>query len=485
MTTTPTSTSTASNVPVSANRIGGRSVPHTRTTPLVDPATLEVIAHVPHSTSSDIDAAVTAAHSAAAGWAATAPQERSRVLLRWAELLLQHKEELAALATSEMGKLLKESRGEVDRAVSEIQFMSGEALRLNGETFPSATPGTLIYTTRIPVGTVAAITPWNFPIVAPVRKIAPALAAGNTVIVKPAAESPLSTLLLVDLLQEAGLLAGVVNVVCGSGREVGAALVAHPGVDAITFTGSTQVGRTIAEAAGRRLVPTQLELGGKNAVYVDVSADLDRAVPEIVSASIQATGQRCTAISRVIAHEAIADELVLRLAAAYDGLLIGSGREAVDVGPLVSEKARDDVAAHLRAALEEGARSATFRRDAPEGAYLAPVVLDGVTPTMAIARDEVFGPVLSVLRVAGHEEAIEVANSSEYGLAAAAFASDIRVTNEFAHNVRAGMVHINHGTASQAHVPFGGVGASGLGPYSIGHSVQDFFTQVKAVYVKS
>lgn len=479
------STPTSLKAPVSANRIGGRSVPHSRTTPVLDPATLEVIAHVPRSTSSDVDAAVIAAHSAAAGWAVTAPQERSRILLRWAELLLQHKEELAALATSEMGKVLKESRGEVDRAISEIQFMSGEALRLTGETFPSSTPGTLIYTARVPVGTVAAITPWNFPIVAPVRKIAPALAAGNTVIVKPAAEAPLSTLLLVDLLDEAGLAGGVVNVICGSGSEVGAALVAHPGVDAVTFTGSTQVGRTIAETAGRRLIPTQLELGGKNAVYVDVSADLDRAVPEIVSASIQATGQRCTAISRVLAHEGIVDELVLRLAAAYDGLLIGSGREAVDVGPLVSEKARDDVAAHIRGALKDGARMATFRSDAPEGAYLAPVVLDRVTPTMSIARDEVFGPVLAVLRVADYEEAIEVTNSSEYGLAAAAFTSDIRVANEFAHHVQAGMVHINHGTSSQPHVPFGGVGASGLGPYSIGHTVQDFFTQVKVVYVKS
>ena len=460
-------------------------MPLDRTTPVVDPTTLEIIAYVPRSTPKEVDAAVDAAHGAGRNWAATAPQERSGILLRWAALLLERKDQLATLATSEMGKLLKESRAEVDRAISEIQFMSGEALRLNGETFPSISSGTLVYSVPVPVGTVAAITPWNFPIVSPVRKIAPALAAGDTVIVKPAAESPLSALLLADLLDEAGLPAGVLNVVCGRGNEAGAALTAHDGVDAITFTGSTSVGRSIAEAAGRRLIPTQLELGGKNAVYVDASADLDRAVPDIVSASVQATGQRCTAISRVLAHQSIADELVKRLASAYDELIIGSGREAVDVGPLVSEKARDNVVDHLKGALAEGARPATSRTDAPEGAYLAPVVLDGVTPSMAIARDEVFGPVLSVLRVADHLEAIEVANSSDYGLAAAAFTSEIRVANDFAQQVHVGMVHINHGTASQPHVPFGGVGASGLGSYSIGHSAQDFFTRQKIVYIKS
>jgi len=338
-------------------------------------------------------------------------------------------------------------------------------------------------TTRVPLGTIAAITPWNFPIVAPARKLAPALAAGDAVVLKPAAESPLCALLMADLLTEAGLPDGVVAVLSGSGSEAGSALVAHPGIDGISFTGSTAVGRGIAQVAAGRLVPVQLELGGKNAVYVDASADLDRAVADIVSASIQATGQRCTAISRVLVHDSVADELVSRIAGAYDALTLGAGTDPVDVVPLVSAKAKAGVAEYLRGALDEGASLATTRTDAPEGNYLAPAVLDGVRPDMTVAREEVFGPVLSVMRVSSTEEAIEIANDTEYGLAASVFSADIGAALRFANSMDVGMVHINHGTASQAHVPFGGVGGSGLGPYSIGHVAQEFFTKMKVVYV--
>ncbi|MDV3125437.1 aldehyde dehydrogenase family protein [Mycobacterium sp. 21AC1] len=468
---------------VHGNRIGGTTVTTTRTQPVINPATGERIGEVPLSESADVDAAVQAARSAQPGWAALAPQQRAEILARWADLLADNREDLAATATAEMGKLIKESLGEVDRAIAEIRFMGGEALRADGQTFPSTRSGTLVYTTRVPVGTVAAITPWNFPIVSPVRKIAPALAVGDAVVVKPAEQSPLSALLLIDLLLEAGLPAGVVNVVCGSGAEIGDVLVAHPGIDAISFTGSTAIGRRISRSAGERLIPVQLELGGKNAAYVDADADLDRAVAEIVSASIQATGQRCTAISRVVAHESIADELTARIAAEYDALSVGPGTDSVDVGPLVSESARDKVVNYVEGAIAAGAVAATSGRQTPDGPYLAPTVLDHVRPEMTVAREEVFGPVLSVIRVPDAATAIKVANESEYGLAGCIFTKDLAAALAFAEQLDTGMVHVNHGTASQPHVPFGGVRASGLGAYSIGHVAQDFFTKLKVVYV--
>ncbi|MHA6631788.1 aldehyde dehydrogenase family protein [Pseudonocardia sichuanensis] len=469
---------------VETNRVGGHRMPADAAMEVRNPATGEVLAAVPASDEAAVSAAVGAARDAAPAWAAAPPQERSRVLGAWADLLVEHRNELSATATAEMGKLLGESQGEVDRAVAEIRFMAGEALRLNGETFPSAVAGTTVYSTRVPVGVVAAITPWNFPVVSPVRKIGPALATGNTVVCKPAAESPLTALALTDLLEEAGLPAGVLNTVCGGG-STGAALVGHAGVDAVSFTGSTAVGRAIAEVAGRRLVPVQLELGGKNAIYVDASADLDRAVPEIVSAAVQTSGQRCTAISRVLAHRAIADELVQRLADAYDALPVGAGTDpAVEVGPLVSAKQKERVAGYLRGSQEEGAVVATCRTEVPDGNYVAPVVLDQVVPSMTVAREEVFGPVLSVIRVEDLDEAIEVTNDCEYGLAAAVFASDVAAALEFSQRAEVGMVHVNHGTASQPYVPFGGVASSGMGAYSIGSTAREFFTRLKVVYLR-
>jgi NAD-dependent aldehyde dehydrogenases len=364
--------------------------------------------------------------------------------------------------------------------------LAGEALRASGEQIPSSVPGTFVVTIRAPVGLVLAITPWNFPVVSPVRKIAPAIAYGNPVICKPSTEAPLTALALADLAGEAGLPNGVLNVVCGDRSGAGTALIAHPAVRAITFTGSTTVGRTIGEVAGRNLVRVQLELGGKNAVYVDVSADLDRAVPEIVSAAMQCTGQRCTAISRVLADEPIADELTRRLAEALDMLTVGPGTDpSVNVGPLVSASARQRVRGYLQTGVDEGARVATARTEVPDGNYVAPTVLDGVTPGMRVAREEIFGPVLSVLRVRGVADAIAVTNDCEYGLASAVFARDIGVALEYMRGAQTGMVHVNHGNASQPHVPFGGVKASGMGPYSIGHTAMDFFTQLKIAYVRS
>jgi acyl-CoA reductase-like NAD-dependent aldehyde dehydrogenase len=467
------------------NRIGGQVAPCAWTTTVTNPATGAPLATVPLSGSPEVAAAVGAASTASEKWGQTLPQERARVLERWSAALLSHRAQLAATATAEMGKPLSESLGEVDRAAAEIAFMAGEASRMCGESIPSYAPDTLIVTQRTPVGLVLAITPWNFPVVSPVRKMAPALAYGNAVVCKPSTEAPLTALALADLATEAGVPAGVLNVICGSRQGAGSALVAHPAVRAISFTGSTMAGRMIAEVACRNLVQVQLELGGKNAVYVDASADLDRAVPEIVSAAIQCAGQRCTAISRVLADEPIADALSDRLAAAFDELPVGPGTDpTVKVGPLITAAAKRRVTSYIERAVQDGARLATHRHETLEGNYVNPAVLDSVRPEMAVARDEIFGPVLSILRVQGVGEALSVTNDCDYGLASAVFARDISVALEYVRGAQTGMVHVNHGNASQPHVPFGGVKGSGMGPFSIGHSAQEFFTNLKVAYIR-
>lgn len=351
------------------------------------------IATVPDSTAGDVDAAVAVARGAAPAWAATPAPARGDVLRRWNELIGEHTEELAALMTREMGKPLAESRGEIGRARLELDYAAGEATRLHGATVPSRAAGQLVFTEREPLGVVAAITPWNFPAVAPIRKLGPALVTGNTVVLKPADATPLTALALAGLLRDAGLPDGVLGVVCGAGATAGARLVEHPDVAAVSFTGSTEVGRGIAEKVARRLGSVQLELGGKNAAYVHSARDLDRVVDQITGAAVQASGQRCTAISRVI------------------------------------------------------------------------------------------GPVLTVTRVSGVDEAIAVVNDSDYGLAAGVFSTDLDVALRVARATRTGMVHVNHGTISQPHVPFGGVNASGVGEFSIGYTSTEFFTNLKVVYL--
>lgn len=447
-----------------------------------DPA--DRIATVPDSTAGDVDAAVAVARRAAPAWAATPAPARGDVLRRWNDLIGEHAEELAALMTREMGKPLAESRGEIGRARLELDYAAGEATRLHGTTVPSRAAGQLVFTEREPLGVVAAITPWNFPAVAPIRKLGPALVTGNAVVLKPAYETPLTALALAGLLRDAGLPDGVLGVVCGAGATAGARLVEHPDVAAVSFTGSTAVGRGIAEVVARRLGAVQLELGGKNAAYVHSARDLDRVVDQITGAAVQASGQRCTAISRVIVDDALADDLVARLSARYAALRVGPGTATdTEVGPLISDEALQKVAGYVERGLAEGAVRTTPERDVPPGRYIAPVVLDHVRPEMAVARDEIFGPVLTVTRVSGVDEAIAVVNDSDYGLAAVVFSTDLEVSLRVARATRTGMVHVNHGTTSQPHVPFGGVDASGVGEFSIGHTSTEFFTNLKVVYL--
>jgi acyl-CoA reductase-like NAD-dependent aldehyde dehydrogenase len=450
----------------------------------------ECLGRFADSTEADVTAAVDAAASEAQAWANVPAPQRGARLFRFAQLLEESKNELARIVTLEQGKALGEAMGEVARAAAEARFMAGEASRPAGHTFPSERPGSSCYTVAEPLGVIAAICPWNFPVVAPVRKIAPALAWGNTVVFKPSSLTPWSAVYLIELLEKAGVPPRAVNLVTGQGSVVGEALIHDARVPGISFTGSTTVGKHIYEAAARRLSKVQLELGGKNPAVVMDCEDLDGAAREIVAAAFLCSGQRCTAISRVVVGEAQADALVARILCHVGRIKVGNGLEPeTTMGPLVSRGQLATVERYVRQGVDSGCALLTGgapRTDNPEqqGYYYAPTVFDRVPGHSPLALEEVFGPVLPILRVRDFDEAITIANSTRYGLAASLFTSRLSYIHEFTSRVAAGMIHVNHGTASQAHVPFGGVKDSGQGAYSIGSTARDFFTNAKAIYVK-
>lgn len=448
------------------------------------------LAEFPVSGAADSAEAVRAAASALPGWAATPEPQRGAVLFRFAQLLEESKAELGRIITLEQGKALCEAAGEVGRAAAEARYMAGEASRPLGQTFPSERAGYSCATVLEPLGVVAAITPWNFPVVTPVRKIAPALAFGNTVVFKPASLTPRSAVYVTELLEKAGVPAGAVNLVIGPGAGAGDALATDERVAGISFTGSSEVGVRIAQAAAARLARVQLELGGKNPAIVFDYDDLDGAAREIVSAAFLCSGQRCTALSRVIASERQADALLERILDHVSRIRTGDGMaEGITMGPLISRAQFDTVDGFVRqgvasgCAVMAGGRSLAQDPD-HDGYYYAPTVFDRVPPDSPLAREEIFGPVLPLLRVGSEQEAAAVANDTRYGLAAAVFTTRPSLAQFFLAQIEAGMIHINHGTASQAHVPFGGRKASGQGAFSIGPTAREFFTNVKAVYAR-
>jgi acyl-CoA reductase-like NAD-dependent aldehyde dehydrogenase len=475
------------------NYIGGRWTPSSSTEAYAihNPARpLSVLAEFPSSTDEDVHRAVEAAAQAQPEWARVPPSRRARLLLTLADLLDRNQEELARIITKEQGKVLRESRGEVGRAALEARFAAGEATRAYGTTLPDDTGTGYCSVVYEPLGVIAAIAPWNFPVVTPVRKIAPALAYGNTVVLKPASQTPWSSVYLARLLEQAGFPHGVVNVLIGRGAKVGDTLVDHPGVNGISFTGSTDVGRRIYTKAAERLVRVQLELGGKNPAVVVDCDDLAAATKEIATAAFTTSGQRCTALSRVIVTFEQADELVRLLTLEMRKLRIGDGLdEECTMGPLVSHRQLEQMQAYVAKGTAEGAQlveggKAAVDDPTTQGFFFQPTLFDHVTPDSVLATEEMFGPILPVIRVGSSHEAIEVANQTRYGLAASLFTSNLKLAQEFQLQVRAGMVHINHGTASQAHVPFGGVKESGQGAYSIGATNKDFFMNMKVVYTR-
>jgi len=442
----------------------------------------------PSSLRADAQAAVDAAESALPFWEDMPGPQRGALLFRFAQLLENSRSELAKIITLEQGKALGESLGEVSRAAAEARYMAGEASRPLGETYPTERVGFSCSTTLEPLGVVAAICPWNFPVVTPVRKIAPAIAFGNTVVFKPASLTPGSAVYLMQLLEQAVLPLGVVNLVIGPGSAVGDCLVTDRRVKGITFTGSSDIGTRIYESAARRMASVQLELGGKNPAVVFHYDDLEGAAREIVSAAFLCSGQRCTALSRVIVCDAQADALVERILSHVERIKVGDGMlDGITMGPLISKAQFQIVDGYVKQGLEGGCALRAGGRPLVEnpdeqGYYYAPTVFDHVPPESPLAREEIFGPVLPIVRVREPEQAIAIANGTRYGLAAAVFTSRLDLTHRFATRIEAGMIHINHGTASQAHVPFGGRKDSGQGAFSIGPTAKHFFTNVKTVY---
>ena len=430
-----------------------------------------------------------AAQAAAPEWAATPAPSRAAVLHTVVAAIEKYSADLAQLMTREMGKPLREGQGEMTKALAESRFMLGEAYRLTGETVPSERKQFWTHTIRVPVGPVAAITPWNFPVITPLRKIMPALVSGNPVVLKPSEETPLTALRLIEIMNEAGLPSGVLNLVTG-GRSAGAALVEHPAIRAITFTGSTTAGRSIAEVAARRLVRVQAEMGGKNPAVIWDAPDLGDAVKQIVSAAFACSGQRCTAISRVIVPRAEASVVADAVQREMESLRPGNGLEpTTTLGPLITAAHQERVHSYVQRALAEGAVLVTGGTslsggELDGGHFYAPTLLSNVTGTMEIAGAEVFGPVLCLMPVASFEEALALANDVEYGLTASVFTRSLDLAGRFVEGIQSGMVHVNHGTAIESHLPFGGVKHSGLGPGSIGTTTKDFFTDVKTVYLK-
>jgi len=461
-----------------------------RTFESVNPAdTRDVVGRFQAGTAADVAMAIRAADAALPDWKATPAPKRGEILYRFGALMAGHKERLARAMTREMGKVLAEARGDVQEGIDIAFLMAGEGRRMFGDTVPSELPDKWAMSLRQPIGIAGIVTPWNFPIAIPCWKMMPALVAGNTVVFKPSSDAPHCATLLVELMDEAGFPPGVVNLVTGSGTDVGDPIVDNPDVRVISFTGSSATGRTIAERAGRRLKRLSLELGGKNAVVVLRDADLDLAVDGILWSAFGTTGQRCTACSRVIVDRPVADALVARLEARTAALRIGSGLdETVDVGPLVNAAAVDKVERYVAIGRREGELVTGGERatgaDLDHGHFFRPTIFHGVAPMASIAQEEIFGPVLSVIPVDGYDEAIVAANQVKYGLSASIFTRDVNQAFRAMRDLETGIVYVNAGTTgAETHLPFGGWKDTGNGHREAGHAALDTFTEWKAVYV--
>ncbi len=434
-----------------------------------------------------LEAAVTAARAAAPAWAATTPQQRFDLLDRIGTDILARKAELGDLLAREEGKTLPEAIGEVARAGQIFKFFAGEALRQSGQVVASVRPGVRVEVERQPLGVVGLISPWNFPIAIPAWKVAPALAFGNTVVLKAAEATPGCAHALARLFEEAGAAPGLFNLVLGEGRDVGAALVAHRDVDAISFTGSVQVGATIAATCVARGAKFQLEMGGKNPMVVLDDADLETAVAASLNGAFFSTGQRCTASSRLIVTDAIHDRFVAALLEAMTRLKIGDAREpGTQIGPVVDQRQLDKNLAYLELGRREGARLHRGQQLqlAKQGYYLEPALFTESTNLMRINREEIFGPIAAVIRVRDYDEALAVANDTPFGLSAGICTTSLKFANHFRQHAQAGMVMINLPTAGvDYHVPFGGRKASSYGPREQGSYAAEFYTTVKTTYV--
>lgn len=461
-----------------------------RTAERRNPANLdEVVAVAPLSTREDAREAVSAASAAFPAWRETPAPVRGRMINKAAAIMERGKDGLARLLTLEEGKTLKESLVEVQRAIHILEFMAGEGRRLEGQTLPSESPKTFTYTLKQPLGVVGAITPWNFPVAIPVWKAAPALVTGNTMVLKPAELTPLTAAKIVEIFSEAGVPAGVLNLVFGAGEEVGDELVQHPDVRAVSFTGSNEVGGLIYAGGARRMKKCQCEMGGKNPLVVLADADLPLAVESAAAGAFGSSGQRCTATSRVIVEEKIADRFLAMLVERARAFRPGDGFDPnTGLGPLVDDVQLNTVLRYIETGKKEarlllgGERLSGGAYD--RGYFVAPTIFDHVKWDSVIAQEEIFGPVLSVVRVPDFAEALRVANSVKYGLSSSIYTNDTARTFEFIDKIESGITHVNAATvASEAHLPFGGVKGTGVGLREMGRVAVDFYTELKAVYI--
>ncbi len=484
---------TAVTTPSFGNFIGGEWRPSQsgRTFESRNPAdTRDLIGTFAASDARDAAMAIRAAETAFPAWRAVPAPKRGEILYSFGALMADNKERLARAMTREMGKVLPEARGDVQEGIDIAFLMAGEGRRMFGDTVPSELPDKWAMSIRQPIGVAGIITPWNFPMAIPCWKMMPALVTGNTVVIKPASDTPHCVVLLMELMHQAGFPPGTVNMVSGSGEEVGLPIVESPDVPVTSFTGNGETGTLIAGIAARRLKRLSLELGGKNGVIVLADADLDLAVEGIIWSAFGTTGQRCTACSRVIVHESVADDLVKRLVDRAGTLRLGSGLEATtDVGPLINDGALSKVSRYAEVGAREGqlligGALATDRPGCEHGYFYAPTIYDGIAPMDRMAQEEIFGPVLSVIRVPDMDAALMAANQTRFGLSASIFTRDVNAAFRAMRDLETGIVYVNAGTTgAETHLPFGGWKGTGNGHREAGHAALDTFTEWKSIYV--
>src|SRR5579871_6377656 len=452
--------------------------------------TNDVVGIFQKSGKADVDAAVEAARQAFKRWRLIPAPRRAELVYRAAEILMQRKEDYSRDMTREMGKILKETRGDVQEAVDTAYYMAGEGRRLFGPTTPSELPNKFAMAVRQPIGVAGMITPWNFPMAIPSWKLLPALVCGNTCVIKPAEDTPLSTFNLVRTLVDAGVPGGVINIVTGFGSQIGGPLTEHPDVRAITLTASTAVGRTVGTSAAKSFKHCSLELGGKNPMIVLDDANLDLAIEGGLWGGFGTTGQRCTATSRIIVQKGVYREFVDRYVARAKALKVGNGLdESVDMGPAINEAQLKTDLSYVEIGKDEGAELACGGNRLDQGAcqygfFMEPTVFIDVDPKMRIAQEEIFGPVVSIIPCDGLEDAIEIANGIEYGLSSSLYTKDVNKAFVAMRDLYAGITYINAPTiGAEVHLPFGGTKATGNGHREGGIGAIDFYTEWKSVYV--
>ncbi|MBO0588566.1 alpha-ketoglutaric semialdehyde dehydrogenase GucD [Sporosarcina sp. E16_8] len=450
-----------------------------------------VVGYVQNSKKEDLEKTVNAAHEAKKAWRKIGQAARGQYLFKVANILEENIDDIAETMTREMGKTLPEAKGETARGVAILRYYAGEGMRKDGDVIPSTDKDALMFTKRMPLGVVGIITPWNFPVAIPIWKIAPALVYGNTVVFKPATEAAVTAAKVVDCFVKAGLPAGVLNFITGAGSVIGQDLIDHPLLNGITFTGSENVGEGVAKSASARGIKFQLEMGGKNPVIVTKDADIDAAVEAVISGAFRSSGQKCTASSRVIVDEQIYDVFVDKLITETKKITVGDAlKEGIWMGPSASESQFNTVKQYIEVGKEEGATllvggEVLTGEEFDKGFYITPAIFGDVQSDMRIAQEEIFGPVIALLRATDLENAIEIANDTKYGLSASIFTTNIASILEFIDEIEVGLVRINAESAGvELQAPFGGMKASSTGSREQGQAAIEFYTAIKTVFIK-